>query len=217
MTPLKFIESLLDKCLNIKHFQDYVNGRFDVDFFLKIDGFYYALNHSIMSVESVKDEYSFEGIGGATILDVGGNVGAFAIPASKHAKHIYSVEPLFTEQLQKNVNKNNIKNITVIESGLGSGTRTVKYNEKSKKVRCLSFSEIKALCSDNINFLKIDCEGCEWDIIKEDLNGINRIEMELHCFNGEKIDEFLPRLDDYNCEIIYRSPTTYMLHCILKK
>ena len=30
------------------------------------------------------------------------------------------------------------------------------------------------------DFLKSDCEGAEWQIVPEDLNGIRHIEMELH-------------------------------------
>ena len=50
---------------------------------------------------------------------------------------------------------------------------------KSRTVKTKTLSEIKKICG-GCDFLKIDCEGCEWNIKPEELKGIRRIEMEVH-------------------------------------
>jgi len=212
----KLFESILDECLKNKHFKDYVNNRFDLDKYINIGGHYYALNNSILSVDIVQKEYSFEGIEGQVVLDIGGNIGGFAIPASTKAKHVYVVEPLFIMQLERNISYNNIANMTVFDIGLGDERQRLSYNEKRKTVDCIPLSKILNMCGKHVNFLKMDCEGGEWTITKNDLKGINRIEMELHCFNGEKIEDFLPILSNFDCKIEVRSQTTYLLHCTLR-
>lgn len=216
-TVSKVLEKTLDTCLKNKRFQDYVNNRFDLNEFVYIGGYYYALNHSILMVEEAQKEYSYEGIKNAIILDIGGNIGGFAIPVSTYAKHVYVVEPLFNTQLKRNVRYNKINNITVFEDiGLGNGNQRIKFNEKRKNVVCVPLSKIIEMCGGHIDFLKIDCEGAEWGITKNDLCSIKRIEMELHCFNKETLEDFLPTLSDFDCEIEQRSNNTYLLHCIKK-
>jgi len=192
----ELIEKIMDKLLlPNKHFQDYINSRFDRNEFINIDGNFYALNHSILSVDDVKKCYRFDDIKSTdVILDIGANIGGFAIPTSRMAKQVYAIEPLFHEELKKNVNRNGIKNIVIVNCGLGNGIIKLRYNEKHGMVECYSLSKIINLCGGHIDFLKVDCEGGEWFIKPNELQGIRRIEMEVHAV-FEDIEKYLRILD----------------------
>jgi FkbM family methyltransferase len=213
------IKNLIENSLNfcLKSFQDYINSRFDLNEFINIDGNYYALNHSILSVGEVKDCYKFDDINSTDIvLDIGANIGGFAIPASRKGNKVYAFEPLFYEQLRENIIKNHIKNIEVFPGAIGDGELKLKYNEKSATVQGWSLSEILNLCEEHISFLKLDCEGGEHSITLNDMIyavscGLRRIEMEWHNFDGiHNIEKFCDILKvtgfeyelDYNCNKI---------------
>ncbi len=201
----KLVEKCLDFFLRYKSFQDYINSRFDLNEFINIDGNYYALNHSILSVGDVKNCYKFDNIKSTdVILDIGANIGGFAIPASRSARRVYAVEPLYGVQLQNNIHKNNIDNIFLFNYGLGKGKIKLRYNEKKNVVKCLSLSEIINLCGGHIDFLKLDCEGGEWSIEPNELKGIRRIEAEVHNFDGKHdFNDFLKILSIARFEYEY--------------
>lgn len=73
----ELIEKIMDKLLlPNKHFQNYINSRFALNEFINIDGNYYTLNHSILSVDDVKKCYRFDDIKSTdVILDIGANIG----------------------------------------------------------------------------------------------------------------------------------------------
>lgn len=204
----KIVERCLDYCLKYKSFQDYINSRFDLNEFVTIDGNYYSLNRSILSVDDAKKCYRFDDIKSTdVILDIGANIGGFAIPASRSASIVYAVEPLFCVQLQNNINKNNIDNIILFNYGLGKGKIKIKYNAKNNLVECLSLSEIINLCGGHIDFLKLDCEGGEWSIKPYELQGIRRIEAEVHNFDGKHdFNDFLKILSIAKFEYEYEIP-----------
>lgn len=176
----------------------------------------YKLTHNIINAEIVLSEYNFDGVDNMVVLDIGGSNGCFAIPASYKARHVYVVEPLYTEELEQNVIYNGISNITVLKIGLGLGTQRLTYHEKSEDVACYPFSKIIDICGGHVDFLKIDCEGAEWSITRDDLNGIKRIEMELHGFNGELMDDFLTRLVDFDYTVDHLTEATWIIHAVRK-
>ena len=108
------------------------------------------------------------------------SVGGFSIPASKKAKHVYAVEPMTPNMIRMNADLNKIENMGVLDLALGDGTTiTINWLGKSRTMKTKTLTEIKELCG-GCDFLKIDCEGCEWNIKPEELNGVRRIEMEVH-------------------------------------
>lgn len=213
---IKSARWFLDICLRNRNFQNYVNERFDRDEFIQVYGSMYRLTSNIINISLAQSEYNLDGVGGAVVLDIGGSNGCFAIPASYKARHVYVVEPLYTEELKQNVVYNGISNITVLKIGLGLGTQRLAYHGKSEEVACYPFYKIIDMCGGHVDFLKIDCEGAEWSITRDDLNRINRIEMELHGFNGELMDDFLTRLVDFDYTIDHRTEETWIIHAVRK-
>ncbi|MEK6844552.1 MAG: FkbM family methyltransferase [Nanoarchaeota archaeon] len=145
------------------------------------------------------------------ILDIGAHIGCFSVFASKLAEkgRIFSFEP-FPENfalLKDNILLNKINNITSINKALGNknGKTDIflsmhntgghsfysshKNSEKKIKVDVTSLpSFMKENKISKINFLKMDCEGAEFEILfncpKDTLEKIEKISMEYHNKSG---------------------------------
>jgi hypothetical protein len=125
-------------------------------------------------------EYRFDDIRREDIvLDVGANVGAFCIRASRYSDYVLAVEPVTWEILEENIRVNRAP-VKVIRGALGDGRPTkVSWDGFGVSVPTYTLGQIIGFAG-GCDFLKCDCEGAEWLIRPEDLAGIRRIEMELH-------------------------------------
>jgi hypothetical protein len=125
-------------------------------------------------------EYRFDDIGpDDRVIDIGANVGAFSLRASRYSPHVVAVEPVTADLLRENIRLNNAP-VQVIEGALGDGrSKTVSWDDR--EVASLTYPLRKIIeMGGGCDFLKCDCEGAEWQIKPKDLDGIRRIEMELH-------------------------------------
>ena len=113
------------------------------------------------------------------VLDLGANVGAFCIRAARRSPHVLAVEPILAEALRENIGRNNAA-VAVVDGALGAGERVrITWGERTLTVATRTLGEFAAMAG-GCDFLKCDCEGAEWSIRPEDLDGVRRIEMELH-------------------------------------
>lgn len=122
---------------------------------------------------------------GLTFLDVGGNIGNHTIYFGKilGAKHIYTLEPQVevVKILNKNIELNGLTNfVTVLNCGAGSQNTKAKINfdgSSVKNIGCTTLEEsvlgdieIKKLdsleFSYKVDFIKIDVEGMEFEVLK---------------------------------------------------
>ena len=128
----------------------------------------------------VVGEYRFDDIRPDDIvLDLGANVGAFCIRAARRSRHVLAVEPILTEALRENVERNG-GGVTVVDGALGTGESVrVAWGERTLAVATSTLGEFAAMAG-GCDFLKCDCEGAEWFIRPRDLDTVRRIEMELH-------------------------------------
>lgn len=148
-----------------------------------------------------------KGIENGVIVDIGAHYGFFSIFAAKNLKlssKIFAIEPSpdnFTYFI-KNIQSTGIKNIIPSQIAISCTSKdrhfyTAKsWNHSlfenyldhmvpSSKVKCLSLEDFMNINKiAHIDFLKIDCEGAEHEILQNcDLNTlmkINTISMEIH-------------------------------------
>ncbi len=206
----KLIEKIMDKILlPNRHFQDYITWHnlsknyiivpVDKGLFYR-DGVFFGIHDMLVHTLIAYEDYKLDDIQEKDIiLDIGACTGGFSLQAAKKAKHVFSVEPLYSEELKKNIELNKFENVTVIEAALGApGKRKLEYgysyNRTSKNVQFITFQDIMKSC-ERVDFLKCDCEGGEWSITANDLKGIRRIEAEVHEDEYHKLKDFLNVLD----------------------
>jgi FkbM family methyltransferase len=158
-------------------------------------------------------EYRFDDIHpDDRVLDIGANVGAFCIRASRFSQNIVAVEPVTASLLRENIRLNDVK-VPVIEGALGDG-KPGKISWDDREVISPTYPLHRIIeMAGGCDFLKCDCEGAEWCIFPEDLDGIRHIEMELHIppISGPPNTALLDYIGRYYMVEIERKP----VHAVL--
>ena len=146
---------------------------------------------------------------GDVVLDIGANIGVFAIYVATRQKDVsvFAYEPFQTnvEFLRKNVSDSGIDTIHIFEKAIAGKTenRNIKVEEnwvtnsissnnddaEGLQVSCISLNDaIEKM--DKCDLLKIDCEGSEYEIFynasDETLKQIKKIACEYHYIDDEK-------------------------------
>jgi len=169
--------------------------------------FYYYTNKQLSNIiylineNFVEEQYKWLDVEGKNVVDVGANIGDTAIYfALKGAKHVYAFElyPYSYNIAKKNIKLNHLEDkIILLNEGCGkSGFVTIKEDYENtggtdlknfklgKKIRIESLDEIVKRFNLKHAALKVDCEGCEYDLIlnasDEALKAFDQIIMEYH-------------------------------------
>jgi FkbM family methyltransferase len=152
---------------------------------------------------------------GDTVVDIGAHIGSFAVYAGRMAKRVVAYEPVPENYkvMEMNLELNGMSNVTSIHGCVG-GKRTSKRIYISEGNTCghsefhlcggTRYIDVKSTSLDNvfidnnlgrIDFLKIDCEGGEYEILNNTsmhaLNRIDKIAMEYHEFDGHRAEELI--------------------------
>ncbi|OAN48256.1 FkbM family methyltransferase [Chloroflexus islandicus] len=125
---------------------------------------------------------------GWTVIDIGAGIGEFSIVTAKEHPncHVYAIEP-FPESfalLQENLRLNAIGNVTALQTAIGvqsgqmllatigeavqhSATKQATViGSNTLAVPALSLEDIfQRYGIERCNFLKMDCEGCEFEVL----------------------------------------------------
>ncbi len=138
------------------------------------------------------------------VLDAGAGIGEFTVLSSKKigpGGTIIAIEPNQNdyELLQLNIKKNNCSNVIPINIGLGgsTGERQIEFRGRSYSFRVDTLHNIleKEGLKKNINFIKMDIEGFETEVLSQSVNIIknaNTIAIELHNTKQE-VDRILSK------------------------
>jgi FkbM family methyltransferase len=153
--------------------------------------------------------------GGAVILDIGANIGAFSIYAAMSARDVtvYAYEPMteFYRLMQENVRINRLEHaVKCFNLAVGADTRVRELAVESNtflfptllhaddgtvtrtvSVPCTSLADIlESNELERVGLLKMDCEGAEYEILYNTpdryLERIREIRMEYHNLQTER-------------------------------
>lgn len=167
------------------------------------------------------------------VVDVGAHVGYFTILAAKKAKngHIFAIEPdtESIETLKKNTKMNHLKNVTIINSAVSNKKGLLTFykdkdnyiassifeslDTKQEQIQSMRIDDIiKENNIEKIDFLKMDCEGAEYEIILNlndtALTKIRKISLEVHDYiKGFSKKQIIKFLESKN----FKVDTTYPL------
>lgn len=145
------------------------------------------------------------------VVDVGANIGTFALRASRTAASVVAIEPeadnyrLLTENVQRNSARNVVTVNAAVSSRVGwSDLFTTRHggfhslgdyvSERPdfmgvQKVRTLTLESILGEHAIDTCFLKLDCEGAEHEILAatptEILERVERLAMEYHVSHDQ--------------------------------
>ena len=134
---------------------------------------------NVMDIWSIKEilldrqyEEFYKIKAGDIVIDVGASIGDFSIQSAKTAERVYSFElnKNRIELMKLNLELNHSKNVFLDESGAHSLKKILDDNGIKK-----------------CNFLKIDCEGCEYHLLngadEQTLRRVEHLAMEIHLFD----------------------------------
>lgn len=133
------------------------------------------------------------------VVDLGASVGPFSFSIlNKQPKHIFCLEP--SEKEIKSLVKNTLGNpVTVINKGISDKNSIVDSNMLfggESQMESITFQKFISLFGLNqIDFLKTDCEGCEYHIFTEEnleyiKTNIKKISGEWHLKFPEEKEKF---------------------------
>jgi FkbM family methyltransferase len=131
---------------------------------------------------------------GDVVMDIGSNVGAFTVSIlDKNPSKVYCIEPSNT--LMDAIKQNTQNKCVYINKAISdkTSTETIKegihiYCNEGDEYETITFKQlIEENQINKIDFLKIDCEGGEYDIFTEEnkewiLNNVKHIAGELHLW-----------------------------------
>lgn len=152
------------------------------------------------------DCYGLKAIEGkvSNILDIGGNMGYFALAARSHFPdariHSYEPNPSIQEHLLNNTNS---LSIDIYPEAIGAGAGFVDLKKvtggslystsvpsESGKIKMTAMATAVARLGGTVDLLKMDCEGAEWGLFEEKVlwKHINRLTMEYHLWANPQMD-----------------------------
>jgi FkbM family methyltransferase len=198
------------------------NEKYTLDY---LDGYDYPTFWEIFINGDYEKEPSCVVEKGDVVLDIGANKGFFTLNAlQKGASKVYSVEPVkhSYEQIKKLLN--DFPNVEPINKAIGetngiismfidsdaSATNCVTtygemFGRESNKVdvESININTLIEQINSDINYMKIDCEGSEFELFKtiteKNLKGIGKLVIETH---GDEIDSFVhKKLMDNNFKV----------------
>lgn len=162
----------------------------------------------------------------ATVIDIGANIGDFAIQVAALCPlgQVFAVEPIseYIQMISINKMLNGLPNIELIHSALGSyegeieihlaGSHSSAYfrtktDSMAERVRVLTLPQLmREHGIDQVDLLKLDCEGAEWEILPcctEIFPQIRQICMEFHPGLGWTAEKLVSWLRNNGYEVAY--------------
>lgn len=130
-----------------------------------------------------------------TVIDIGSHIGDSALFFASQGANVFAFEPvkyLYEYSLKlRSINPNIAKNIHILNNGVSDkegilsianmDSVSAYLKNDSYEVEVITIPDILKMCKIQPDILKMDCEGCEFNIIlNENLSDFNEIIFEHH-------------------------------------
>jgi FkbM family methyltransferase len=159
------------------------------------------------------EEYKYADVCCRDVVDIGAAYGDSAVYfALKGAKKVIAIEPCSSvyREMIENLKLNGVGNrVTPINAALSStsGSSCIECSGEKITLSTITLGDVVEKFNIQEGVLKMDCEGCEYDIILNDYEHVkvfNEVYFEYHAYaTGLSIDVLLKRLSkDYKCKIV---------------
>lgn len=234
-----------DRTTNIRTIDEYMFPDIKLKGFENFDWGTLKLNEWFFNI--LKEEFSGKGVyqrlfeveEGDIVFDIGSSAGPFVqsiINNKPKEIHCFEPEPNLFQTLQKNVSSYKEVNVKLNCAAIASSdgvletrslydpNNTEMFTAESVAVDAVSFkSYIEKNKISKIDFMKLDCEGGEYDIFNDDnldwiLNNVRKIAGEWHLFGEENAKKFthfkntyLKQFKNYKIYSMYGDDVTHAL------
>jgi FkbM family methyltransferase len=155
-----------------------------------------------------------------TIVDVGANAGFFSLAARgiyPGARiHAYEPNPRMLPFLRANTAEMDVQAyaeavggsdgfVRVIDVGPSDRARTCASEGGDGAVRQVSLATVVERMGGEVDLLKLDCEGAEWEILTPNgcWKAVRNVRMEYHLFDGQTVEEARKALAENRFKIVY--------------
>jgi FkbM family methyltransferase len=151
-----------------------------------------------------------------TIVDIGANIGLFSLRAGslfpKAKIHAYEPNPRLKCHLSKNLEQ--VQGdffLEAVGSKGGNGlcidsgdSRMGIFENGAGDSKMIGFNTVLDRIGTQIDLLKIDCEGGEWEIFENPVpfQKVRSIRMEYHLLGGRTLDDLKKAADKIGFEIV---------------
>ena len=181
--------------------------------------------------KTIYDKHNIKVEKGDTVIDIGAHIGIFSIYASEISQtgNIYAFEPFIEnyKRLEKHKIINNKNNLFIYNEGItdkegiqtlylspdnNTGGHSLYLKSHSNKkvdihtIKLMDFCEREKI--NRIDFLKMDCEGAEFDILMSNetvLKKVNKIIMECHPYKDNNVAIMIQLLERNGFKVIRES------------
>lgn len=209
------------------------NEKYTLDY---LDGFDYSTFWEIFINGDYEKEPSCVVEKGDVVLDIGANKGFFTLNSlQKGASKVYSVEPVKNSYEQVKKLLTDFPNVEPINKAIGedNGTITMFIDSDASATNCvttygemfgresnkvdvesININTLIEQIDSKINFMKVDCEGSEFELFKtiteKNLKSIDKLVIETH---GDEIDNFVHiTLTDNNFKVYKHNNILYAIN-----
>ena len=172
----------------------------------------------------IRDDYGIAKVRGEvkTILDIGANLGFFCM-AARHRHpgaliHAYEPNPRALPYLTANLTQLNVDvyaeavgscsgRVRVVDTGTINFAST--HPDSSGEAVQVSFDQAVERLNGRVDFLKLDCEGAEWELFKctRSWSRVQNLRMEYHLLGRHTLESLDATLQSLGFRVTKRFPS----------